>query len=290
MENMLSVLKPTFPDRHMLKSYLYPSDKMVIVETSYLMFDEFSCGQYYFLIPLKQAPVVITQNKRCALKKMSIFPCNPGQSYRGEKMAVTDFKSLVVYMDNTLIRSTAEELFGISEPLLKNCCFALTPALRELLNIFIRECSADLPGVSLMQESIALQVAVMLLRESCLDLSGSAFRSATYYDDAAVKKAIEYITDNYQNNLTLAEIANVTHYSPYHFLRLFKRHTGITPFEYLLNVRIEKAKDMLIKTDCTMSQICDLCAFGSLSHFSCVFRKKTGVSPTEYKNKLYGTP
>ena len=129
MENMLSVLKPTFPDRHMLKSYLYPSDKMVIVETSYLMFDEFSCGQYYFLIPLKQAPVVITQNKRCALKKMSIFPCNPGQSYRGEKMAVTDFKSLVVYMDNTLIRSTAEELFGISEPLLKNCCFALTPAL-----------------------------------------------------------------------------------------------------------------------------------------------------------------
>jgi len=150
--------------------------------------------------------------------------------------------------------------------------------------------------------SLSEKFAIMIERAPNLPyLKKLAYTLANEYCDAVnalsnnkyssiVRKAIEYITDNYQNNLTLAEIANVTHYSPYHFLRLFKRHTGITPFEYLLNVRIEKAKDMLIKTDCTMSQICDLCAFGSLSHFSCVFRKKTGVSPTEYKNKLYGTP
>ena len=57
----------------------------------------------------------------------------------------------------------------------------------------------------------------------------------------------------------------------------------MTPFEYLQNLRIEKAKDLLRKTDCSISQICDLCAFGSLSHFSRVFREKTGVSPTKYK-------
>jgi len=286
MENMFSVLQPTFPDRHMLKSYVYPSDKMIVVETSYLMFDEFGCGQFFFLIPLKQAPTVITQNKRHTLKEMSVFPCNPGQSYRVEKMKITDFKSLVIYMNNTFFRSAAEELFGISEPELKSNCFAFTPALRELLNAFVGECRTDLPGSALMQESIALQVAITLLRESCHNKLGLTYRSAPCYDDAAVKKAIEYITDNYQSSLTLSEIANVTHYSPYHFLRLFKHYTGVTPFEYLLNLRIQKAMDMLKKTDYTMSQICDLCAFSSLSHFSRVFRKKTGVSPTEYKKLI----
>jgi AraC-like DNA-binding protein len=286
MEDMLSVLKPTFPDRQMIKSFVYPSDKMVVIETSYLVFDEFACGQYYFLIPLRQAPVIRTENRRHALKEMSIFPCNPGQLHRVENMEIADFKSLVVYMDNTFFRSTAEELFGSNDLELKSRCFALNPVMKGLLDTFIRECRNGLPGFSLIQESIALQIAVLLLRESCHNLSDSTFRSVHYHDDGAVKKAIEYIADNYQNSLSLSEIAKVTHYSPYHFLRLFKRHTGVTPFEYLQSVKIEKAKDLLKKTDCTMSQICDLCAFSSLSHFSRVFREKTGVSPSEYRRMI----
>lgn len=218
--------------------------------------------------------------------EMSVFPCNPGQPYRVEKMKIADFNSFVVYMDNTLLRSTAEELFGASELEMKGSCFAFSPALRELLNTFIRECHADLPGAALMQENIALQIAITLLRESCHNLSGLTCQSVPYHDDAAVKKAIEYITDNYQNRLSLSEISKATHYSSYHLLRLFKRHTGTTPFEYLLNLKIEKAKDLLKKTDCTMQQICNLCAFGSLSYFSRVFREKTGVSPTEYKKQV----
>ena len=286
MESMLSVLEPTFPDRQMIKSSVYPSNKMVVIETSFLMFDEFSCGQFHFLIPLKQAPVVRTDGKRHALKEMSVFPCNPGQPHRVENMEIKDFKSMVIYMDNMLLESAAEEIFGKGELELKSCCFPFSPAMRDLMNTFVRECRTCLPGFSMMQETIALQTAVTLLRESCHSLSDPSCRTVTYSDDAAVKKAIEYLTENYHNDLSLSDIAKETHYSPYHFLRLFKRHTGMTPFEYLLDLRIEKARDMLKKTDCTISQICDLCAFSSLSHFSRVFREKTGVSPTEYKKRI----
>lgn len=286
MESMLSVLEPTFPDRKMLKSHVYPSDKMIIIETSFLMFDEFSCGNYHFLIPIRQAPVVITEGRRHVLKDMSVFPCNPEQPHRVEDMEIVDFMSYVLYMDNTLLRSTAEELYGRSDLVLKSRSFAFSPALRELLNAFIRECRTMQPGFTMMQESIALQTAVTLLRESEHNLSDSSCCIFSYSDNAAVKKAIEYITENYQNDISLSELARHTHYSSYHFVRLFKRHTGVTPFEYLQNLRIEKAKELLRKTDCSISQVCDLCAFGSLSHFSRVFREKTGVSPSEYKRLI----
>lgn len=283
MKSILSVLEPTFPDRKMLKSHVYPSDKMVAIETSYLTFDEFSCGNYYFLIPLKQAPVVRTEGRRYTLKDMSVFPCNPGQPHRVEEMDIADFLSYVVYMDNSLLRSTAEELYGSGDLVFKSRCFAFSPAIRDLLSTYIRECRIGQPGFTLMQESLALQLAVTLLREGSHNLSDLSCRHISFSDDAAVKKAIEYLAENYQNNISLSEIARETHYSSYHFVRLFKRHTGVTPFEYLQNLRIEKAKDLLRKTDCSISQICDLCAFGSLSHFSRVFREKTGVSPTKYK-------
>ena len=217
---------------------------------------------------------------------MSVFPCNPRQPHQVEEMEVVDFNSLVVYMDNTLLRSVAKELFNRCELELKSSSFPLTPALRELLNTFMRESRNGMPGSALMQESIALQVAITLLRESRHNLSDSPFRSADYSDDASIKKAVAYLTENYQNNLSLSEIAKEVHYSSYHFLRLFKRHTGVTPFEYLLNLRIEKAKDLLKKTNCSISQICDICAFGSLIYFSRIFKEKTGVSPTEYKKQI----
>jgi AraC-like DNA-binding protein len=158
--------------------------------------------------------------------------------------------------------------------------------MRELLDTFIRECRAGQPGFALMLESISVQAAITLLRESYHNLSDSSFQPASYFDEKAIKKAIEYITDNYQNRLSLFDIANETHYSPYHFLRLFKQHTGKTPFGFLLDLKIEKAKDMLRKTNCTISQICDICGFSSLSYFSRVFREKTGMSPTQYKKHV----
>jgi len=135
-----------------------------------------------------------------------------------------------------------------------------------------------------LRQSISLQIAITVLRESCHNLSDTSFQPDSYYDEKAVKKAIEYIADNYQNRLSLFEIANETHYSPYHFLRLFKRHTGRTPFGFLLDLKIERAKDMLKKTDCTISQVCDLCGFGSLSYFSRVFKERTGLPPSQFKN------
>lgn len=92
--------------------------------------------------------------------------------------------------------------------------------------------------------------------------------------------------DNYLNRISLADLASETNYSPYHLLRLFKRKTGRTPFEFLLELKIEKAKSMIQSRNYSMASICDACGFNSLSYFSQAFKKKTGLTPMQYRNSI----
>ncbi|NLG36923.1 MAG: helix-turn-helix transcriptional regulator [Clostridiales bacterium] len=196
-----------------------------------------------------------------------------------------NFQALILYMDNAFLEAIAGQLYGRGELAFIGRCFALSPAMRELLRAFVRESRAGQPGNQLMLESLCVQAAILLLREGSHSMSESSpFEPHIHPDEESVKKAIAYIADNYQNRISLFEIADETHYSPYHFLRIFKRHTGRTPFGFLLDLKIGKAKEMLRKTDCTISQICDLCGFSSLSYFSRVFREKTGLSPSQFRS------
>jgi AraC family transcriptional regulator len=289
MEDFLPAIKPTFPDVQMIKSRIFSSTHLAVIETSFLTLKECECNQFHFLIPLRQAPVVRTNNKLYTLKKMSVFPCNPMQPHKVEDTGTTDFKAVILYMEKTLIQTVAKELFGYKYKNLefKSNCFVLSPALRELIRMFIHECSVKQPGFALMLETLSVQAATLLLRESHHNLSFTSFQPCEYRDQECIAKAVEYITDNYRNKISLADLACETHYSPYHLLRLFKRHTGRTPFEFLLDLKIEKAKSLLQNTNYSISQICDTCGFSGLSYFSQAFRKKTGLSPTQFKSQYH---
>ena len=285
MEDFLLALKPTFPDVQMNKSQVYPCLNLAVIETSYIMLEECACNQYHYIISMKQSPLVRMENKLHKLKEKSVFPCNPMQSHRIEDTGTIDFKAFILYFENTFLETMAEELFGNRNLVLKNNCFELSPGLRELIYTYIRECRAKQPGCSMMLESLSVQAAILLLRESYHNLSFSSYYPREYHDNKCIKKVIEYITDNFQSKISLSDLAFETHYSQYHLLRLFKQHTGKTPFEFLLDLKIEKAKDLLQSTNFSIEQICDLCGFSGLSYFSQVFKKKTGLTPTQFKGQ-----
>lgn len=85
--------------------------------------------------------------------------------------------------------------------------------------------------------------------------------------------------------MTLEEISKQVNYSQYHFIRIFKKETGFSPFEYLTNCRLDKARELLAKTPFTITEICLQCGFQNSSHFATVFKKHTGMSPSEYRQK-----
>ena len=73
--------------------------------------------------------------------------------------------------------------------------------------------------------------------------------------------------------------------SPYYFSKVFKEESGLNFIEYLTNIRIDKAKELLDSTSLSIKEICVSCGYTDPNYFSRSFKKKVGVTPTEYKEK-----
>ena len=87
------------------------------------------------------------------------------------------------------------------------------------------------------------------------------------------------------DNITVEKLANLGYMSKTSFNRWFKKELGITPIEYLIEVRIKMAKLMLKRKENQITEIAMRCGFGSSAHFSSCFQKHVGLTPSEYREK-----
>ena len=100
------------------------------------------------------------------------------------------------------------------------------------------------------------------------------------------EKTVDYINSHITEQISIEELYAVSFMSKYHFCRQFKLQTGLTVMEYILKTRIIMAKELLQERECTVSEISEMCGFGSISYFSRVFKASTGVTPTQYKKGM----
>lgn len=94
----------------------------------------------------------------------------------------------------------------------------------------------------------------------------------------------EYIEQNFANSeLNNTVLAEKIHISEVYFRRIFKKSFGITPKQYILDIRVKKAKQLLSSDQFSVTEIAEQCGFASVYHFCRAFKEKTGLTPTEYK-------
>jgi AraC family transcriptional regulator len=99
-----------------------------------------------------------------------------------------------------------------------------------------------------------------------------------------LRLAIDYIQANLGENLSLTEMANQLGMSQYYFCRLFKQSTGVSPHQFLIQQRVERAQQLLIKhPELTVTAIAMRCGFSSQSHLAKHFRKHTGLNPNQFR-------
>lgn len=97
---------------------------------------------------------------------------------------------------------------------------------------------------------------------------------------------VEYMRAHMARDISIEELATVTHRSPTHFARTFKATFNCTPHAFLTRLRIERARELLTSSILPIGQIATLCGFPSHSHFSAVFRHHVGLTPLAYRNSL----
>lgn len=131
-------------------------------------------------------------------------------------------------------------------------------------------------------ESLANAMVVNLLR----DYSQTKTRVAIHEGGLGDRKLLqvsEYINAHLDRDVKLADLAAVAGVSQFHFSRLFKQSMGISPHKYLLQQRVEQAKQLLKNSKLAIAEIALQCGFNSQSHLGKSFREFTGVTPSSYR-------
>ena len=102
-----------------------------------------------------------------------------------------------------------------------------------------------------------------------------------------IRRCIQQINTRYADRLTLEEMASSLSFSTDYFSRIFRQETGIPFSQYVNHVRIEKAKELIRRSDLRLTDISQMTGFNDQSYFTKVFRRMEGVSPREYAKKCH---
>ncbi len=117
-------------------------------------------------------------------------------------------------------------------------------------------------------------------------LQGRFAQQALDNNRQVILQAARHLRHHYQEDIRLWQLLEEAHMSKSYFLRLFRNYIGTTPYNYLVNYRITKAKELLVLTNRTISEIAGEVGFGDASNFSTRFSEITGQSPLQYRKSM----
>jgi AraC-like DNA-binding protein/quercetin dioxygenase-like cupin family protein len=175
-----------------------------------------------------------------------------------------------------LTRTTADIVFRAS--------VVTDQAITRMARAIAAEISAGQLGHDEMLDALVRQLVIHLLRtQLTVRMSDHIELSRAGPVDRRLRRAIEFMHDNFGRELALEEIASAAYLSEYHFARLFKQITRVTPHVYLANLRLERARKLLAETALPISEIAAMVGYQSQSHFSKMFKSVTGITPRAYR-------
>lgn len=159
--------------------------------------------------------------------------------------------------------------------------------LNQLLKSLRVELLAEKPGREIVMRAIVEQVLVQLLRQhSVARRSDELEISRVGLIDRRIRRSIELMYSQIDQDLSLKDLAAASYLSPFHFARLFKKITGVTPHNYLAAIRTQKAQLLLAENDLSINAIAARVGYLSSSHFTKAFRAATGTTPREFRKAL----
>src|SRR6266496_599347 len=210
-----------------------------------------------------------------------IILINPGAIHTGEAADEHGFEMLSLYPTTSQMEMVASELTGrhLGLPFFKDVRVDDSRTTKNLLSL--HQALFDSSN-SLESESRYLWIMTQLVRRNAdaLYTEPKLGREKT-----AIEKACHYIEENFAKGVSLTELAQHVAFSPYYFLRVFRTKVGMPPYEYLENIRVRRAQQ-LIQSGKSLAEVTVEAGFSSQSHMTRHFKRIVGVTPGQYAHEI----
>ena len=212
---------------------------------------------------------------------VSVIP--GGQPHGGEWRREADH--LILYLDPGFVSGAVRDLLGEDPVEFVENYTAEDPFIGGLASALRAELATESGPQRLYLESLANVLAAHLVR----NYSAKGGLEYTSVETVGLSKSrlaavADYVGDNLARDLTLSELAGVACMSPYHFSRLFKRSTGLSPHQYVIHQRVRRARELLSRTELSVTEVSMAVGFAHQSHLAQHTRRLLGVPPTSLRN------
>ncbi|MEG0295659.1 MAG: helix-turn-helix transcriptional regulator [Clostridium sp.] len=158
--------------------------------------------------------------------------------------------------------------------------FLVKKDIMIFINKFMNEYKDKVCGYKEILDGLALVITNEIIRGITKVDSEDKFISKK----DSINSVIDYMQKNFGEKITIEILAKNINLSTSHFVRVFKREIGISPIEYLINLRVEKSKILLRSREHSITEVALMCGFNSVSHYSSCFMKHMRITPTEYQS------
>ncbi len=206
-----------------------------------------------------------------------VFVIHPGEVHTGEAVGEHGYTYRTLYPDVALFQRAASEIAGYEYSL----PFFPTPVIQDAqLTRYVHDLHVALTsGLSpLKSESCFLRTCAYLLTQYA---EIHPRMQAPGCERHAIQKICRYIDERYAEKVTLTDLAQLVHLSPYYLMRVFEKEVGISPHAYLESVRIRHAQ-RLLKLGTPLTQVAYELGFSHQSHFTNRFKRFLGITPGQY--------
>jgi AraC family transcriptional regulator len=191
-------------------------------------------------------------------------------------------RSVHAHLPHELIEQTRADLPSPTPEDQLNVLDLVDPAAATILTAL--HTALETGAESLVAESLAQALAAQVLTTSNDRAPRQASRSALL-SARRLSRVIDYMSANLQDSIELDDLAREANLSKFHFLRVFMATAGVTPHRYLMELRMERAAQLLSSGRHTVSSVAARCGYSSTGRFTAAFRQRYGTTPGAYRQK-----
>jgi AraC family transcriptional regulator len=199
--------------------------------------------------------------------------------------AETEFDLVACALDSALVSGLDSELERRPDGELRLQVNVEDPAAQQLTTLLIADANEGFASERIYTEHLAQALAVRMLSLGRRTTPPSNNRGTYGLPRHVLRRIVERMR-SFDSDLSLQALAQESGYSRVHFVRMFKAATGYSPHNYLLNLKLGRARELLKNPSMSLIDIALDCGFSSHSHMSRLFHKTVGVTPSAYRRNL----